>query len=324
MNTTEYLRSLQSTMQARPSSIGQVIGHRSQQIDAERMRELVREYSLNTIEGQEIFYSNVLIVPFLRSLPYEVGASLRHVVFGLLPTYEPNACAIRAPDGGLLVILHTDLLAAISFYNEMQWLAARHLMAGDTDQARELLRRGHHFIVNCFRNEWHTNYPALPPTLGEEDFLRVQMKTMANELFVVAHEFAHIHLGHLGTLRSESIGPRGKEVVVQRYDRRQQMELDADAQAVKWLANLYGRATGSTFLGLPSQSVALCVEVFMLLHIVEVNLMNGAATSSHPPALVRLKHISERCEAHLKPEDRDFVAEMIKNASDTESFKTKL
>lgn len=62
----------------------------------------------------------------------------------------------------------------------------------------------------------------------------------------------------------------------------------------------------------------------MLFHIVEVNLRDGAATSSHPPSRIRLNHILEKCGSLLKSEDKQFVAGMIKNASDTESFKTWL
>ncbi len=324
MNTIEYLRWLQGQTQRRRFSIDELIRYRSRQTDAEIIREFVSQRRLDTYEGAEAFLSEFLTVPFLNSLPDEVSSSLTHVVVGLLDTYEPNACAIRAPDGGLLVILHSDLMTAISHYNELQWAAARHLMTEEIEQAKELISRGHRFLVDFFRNERRTNRPSLPSILAEDDFSRaeIQAKTMANELFVVAHEFAHIYLGHLGTVRSQYIGPKGNEVVVQRYIRRQQMELDADVQAVKWLANLYEHNTNSFFLKLPSRSVSLCIEIMMLLHIVEVNSMSGVRPSSHPPALVRLNHILENCGSRLKPDDRHFMTEMIRNASYTEDFKT--
>ncbi|MBA7703245.1 hypothetical protein ES703_112027 [subsurface metagenome] len=323
MTAIEYLRSLQNRVRTKAGPIDRIVKPRSQQMGGyQAIYRALAKFPVFTLEQREKFLKQTLITPFLVTLPDEIKKSLEGVYVGLLPTYDPNACAIHVPNNGPLVVLHTELLAALSFYNELQLLAGKLLMDNDLKSAKKLLNQGHRFIVDCFREDRLKNYPLLPPTLTEEELYFVQLKTAANELFVVAHEFAHIYLGHLSTYMSVPI--QKNQVTLHKFTRNQQMELDADVQAVRWLVNLYKKDMKETTIQLLSRSVSLAIEVFMLFHIVEVNLSTPTEKTSHPSSVTRLAHILNKCGTLLSLEDRRFLAEMIVNASDLESFKVKL
>lgn len=325
MDAQVYLRSLRENVKPRvPAPIEQILERRSRQlnIEKEEARAILTKYDGLSFDGLEMFLKDVLIEPFLDILPPQVSQELRSVPMGVLPTFNPNALAIQVPGNGPLIVLHSELLAAVSFYNELQLLAGRLLSKQKIGEAVQLLHSGHGFVVGCFGMERSLNYPILPDLPSSTDYDRVQMKTLANELFIIAHEFAHVHLGHLRGLATMPLVTRDNSVVVNVYNRNQQMELDADVQAVEWLARLRGRGTQKGALALPSVSVAMAVEVLMLVHVVEVNIPRNTRQSSHPPAIQRLQHILNDCPDILETDDKEFIADMMNDALDTESFRT--
>lgn len=324
MDSIAYLRLLQNNVKPRVAPpIEEILKLRSQQfnINIEDMRRILDNYDIFSLEGQEKFYRDFLIDPFLHMLPAEVNIGLNNIYIGILPTFNPNAFAVQVPDDGPLIILHTELLAAVSYYNELQILAGKHFLKNEIEAGLSLLKSGHQFVVDCFREDRPINYPILPPVLTEKELLTVQLKTLVNESFIIAHEFAHIYLGHLGKSGTGLMGIKDKKVAVNIYNVDQQMELDADVQSVKWLAYLGNKDVKHGALFLPF-SVGIAVEVLMLIHIVEVNLPRDINTSSHPSAITRLQHISDVCSSILNKHDEEFINDMILNASDIDSFKT--
>ena len=319
MTAIEYLRRLQNKMEIRPPPIGDIIRNRSQQISAEDMERALSRFSVYTLEEQEKFYRDTLITPFIQTLPDDAIKSLKDVYVGLLETYDPNAWTILIHNNGPLVVLHGELLAAISYYSELQFLAAK-LLDENTRLGVGVLNQGNRFILDCFREKRSRKYPRLPPKLTKEELCAVTLNTMAQELFVVAHEFSHIYLGHLGICVNKSVGVGNKKVSVHKFSREQQEEFDADVQAVKWLINLKDKDTNEPFVQWASLSIGIAIEVFMLFHLVEVNLGIPAETSSHPYSITRLKYILEKCGPLLSNEDNTYISEMISDASDIKSF----
>lgn len=323
MTAIEYLRRLQNKMEFRPPPIGDIIRNRShQQISAEDIERAISRFPVYTLEEQEKFYRDTLITPFLQTLPGDAIKALRDVYVGLLPTYDPNAWAILIPNNGPLVVLHGELLAAIHYFNELKFLVAK-LSYKNIELAKEFLNQGNWFILDCFREKRSRKYPRLPPKLTEEELCAVTLNTMAQELFVVAHEFSHIYLGHLGIRVNKSVGVGNKKVSVHKFSREQQEEFDADVQAVKWLINLKDKDTNEPFVQWTSLSIGIAIEVFMLFHLVEVNLGIPAETSSHPSSITRLKYILEKCGPLLSNEDNTYISEMISDASYINSFKVE-
>jgi len=324
MTAVEYLRRLQTKTRSKPATVENItkdtVKRRRQQFGANDLERALSRFPVCTLEEQEKLYRDTLITPFLHTLPDSAMKSLRDIYVGLLPTYDPNAWAIRVPNNGLLVVLHNELIAAISYYNELQFLAAK-LLDKNIKLGVEFLNQGNRFILDCFREKRHKKYPILPPKLTTEQLFIVILKTMAQELFVIAHEISHIYLGHLGTCVNKSLGVGNRKVSVQKFSTDQQEELDADVQAVKWLTNLKDVHLDETFLQFSALSVGIAVEIFMLFHLIEVNLGIPTKTSSHPSSITRLKYILEKCDPFLRNEDNAFISEMISNASDIKSFK---
>lgn len=322
MTPIEYLRHLQRETGIASSAIMKSIEQRSQQFDVKYLQRIINKFSLHTLEGQENFYRDNLIDPFLELLPDDAVKLLKDIYVGFLPTFDPNAWAIRIPDNGPLVVLHDELLAILSYYNELSFLAGR-LLNNNRELGLNLLNEGNRFIVDCFREGRSRIFPALPPTLTKNEITMVAIKTMAQELFIILHEFAHIYLGHLDSNLNSFVGRGNNKLNINKFNRNQQQELDADVQAVIWLTNFKDKKTNSPFLRFASSSIGLTIEVFMLFHLVEVNLRFPMETLSHPSSIARLEYISKTCEHILSYEDNEFLKEMIVNAADTESFQIR-
>jgi hypothetical protein len=323
LDSLAYLRLLQKNVPPRaPAPFDEIIKLRSGEFNKTiaEMRRISNKYSILSLEGQEKFLKDFLIDPFLRNIPPNISAELKDIRVGMLPTFNPNASAIQVPGNGPLIILHTELLAAISFYNELQILAGKHYLKSEFDEGSNLQNFGHKFLVDCFRKDRTVNFPILPLTLSEKEMIIVQRKTLSNELFIIAHEFAHIYLKHFHKNKISALNIAGKGISIRRYDMAQQSELDADIQAVKWLAYINDNKDKND-LTLPS--VGMAVEVLMLVHIFEINQPRNMKTSSHPLAITRLQNISDKCESILNKLDREFIAGMVDNAADTNSFKIR-
>ena len=212
-------------------------------------------------------------------------------------------------------------MAAISFYNEIQLIAGRMADGGRIEEALGLLHSGHRFIVECFTPGRTANYPLLNVELSESDFGQIQMKTMANELFVIAHEFAHVFLGHLARTEERPLVAGDGTLEVTAYALSRDMEYEADEQAVRWIAALPGTASGEPGLALATASTSMAVEVLMMVHTLDVNSRVGSREYFHPLAIERMKHIQAVCSPIMRQMDKELLEDMIKNASDVDSFK---
>jgi len=321
MNSVDYLRSLQKGVRLKSSAVDDIARYREKQFSSGELKRLIHRYSINTIEGQEKFVQDYVVKPFLEIIS-DANQSLKETYVGLLPTYDPNAQYIQVPAGGYLIAIHTGLFAAISFYNEFQYQAGKLLLNGNRDECRTLLNQSHGAIIDCFKEKKLGNYPMIKSTLTSDELMYTIMKTTANELFVIAHEFAHIHLGHKGILLYDTL-PNYEEEKIIRIKRSQDQEYEADIQAILWLTSLYQKDVSNGLFSLASKSIALAVEVLMLFHILELNLKPILKYSTHPSAINRMKHIYDMCKSILNPLDQDFIFNMIKDASDTESFIVK-
>ena len=70
-----------------------------------------------------------------------------------------------------------------------------------------------------------------PAYLPERDYIpQIKMLRDSMELFIVAHEFGHIHCGHLGHFLAAL--PSGKEKLISEATASQKMEYEADAVAL--------------------------------------------------------------------------------------------
>jgi len=277
----DYLRSLQSNFNHMTlGDVGDIINYRKDQL---KLSDKSIDAILNSLSQStpmvfmENFYKEDLIDPILELLPAEVKVRLENVVVGFLPTYRINASAIKCPNGKPLVILHTQLLAAISHYNEAQYISGTLMSSSDEKlqiEGERLLIESYQEIVKCFR--YHAYAPKmsiLPNTLDKIEHRVVLDKTLLHELFIILHEFAHIYLGHLDRNFLNKEYCFGQISNIQEYVRTQQMELDADLQAANWMIEVSKNPNIIAYPMLTMLKLApyIAFECFMMMHFLEIN-----------------------------------------------------
>ena len=138
MDAKAYLKSLRKNMKPRvPAPIEQILERRSRQLHMkeQEIQLMLNKYDSSSLDGTEMMMKDILIEPFLGLLPLQVSQELRDVPVGVLPTFDPNARAIQVPGNGPLILLHSELLEAVSFYSELQFLAATLLKKQKVDEA---------------------------------------------------------------------------------------------------------------------------------------------------------------------------------------------
>lgn len=317
MSAIDYLRQLQASM---PYSGGIPEGILKQR------REQLKDYAdfLTTyepsLENTEKFFREKLVAPFLACIPSDEARNLHDTPVGLLPIYEPNAWAIQTPSNDHLIVLHGEMLAVLSFYNEVKAATQQIYQQHGMDKATSFNRDCFRIIFDSFLHKRSADFPPLPIKLDERLHQSVQLMTCANELFIIAHEFAHIALGHTGKVHAVSLKGIGGLTQVSKVMWEQQQELDADLKAFKWLHQL-DRNSESIFIRFAALSPTICAEVLMLIHFLEAYIGFPDSTSSHPPALVRMKHIFSHAHEIMSEFDKSHFAEMIQRAEVTDKLE---
>ncbi|MFZ2539884.1 MAG: hypothetical protein WAX04_13460 [Oscillospiraceae bacterium] len=325
MTAIEYLRNLQKNYRLKPefAEVMKKLAYRRQE-QLGFSYEDIKDYlsTLTTLEGQENWFRETIVLPLISALPDNNKNLVRDIYIGFLPTHNPNAFAISAPNNEPIVVVHTSLIGSISFYNELQFISGK-VMLNDINEGVDYLNKGLKHVLNSFVQDYFYEFPLLPLNLSKQEQILVEMKTLAQETFIVAHELAHICLGHLNSCLNEPLFFNREDLLVRKFNRDQQMEFEADVLAVKWLSLLKQKQDDMITQTFGSFFISFALEVFMLFHIIEVNFGIPKDTSSHPPAVSRLNYILNNCSTIMSEGDREFVKEMISNALDIESFKIK-
>lgn len=238
--------------------------------------------------------------------PAAMGA-LRKV--GILGVDDPyiNAFALRdrtAPDGavvvfeGLLHLIHyfTDLIAVLS-----------QLQTERPDAVIDDGSGGHHpeallfsmagFVLLAHFLETGEYPPLLHDLLGSDARRNVKIGFGASVVFLLLHEVAHVTLGHadVGGATSEAAALGGLEGEASLALRQ---ELEADAQAMAWIATSWRGPIQSSLIGLFGAHAF--AEAF-----------RGASDRHHPLAVDRLKSLSRA--ADLTEADREIVDSWIED-----------
>ena len=316
MEAINYLRRLQEIYELNKISSNKLKTHYSQKFDFD-FNKSFKKYNYKTIEGYEKYFKDAIVDPFLKTLPVNDRQLLKKVYVGFLPTYEPNALARRFQDNSSLIILHSELIAALSYYSELQIIFGQFL-ANDLKNEKEFLYNGQKHIINCFKDNNSPSIPLLPQKINKKEFYQIYIKTNAQELFTIAHEFAHIYLNHFDSCETNHLALNG--VNIEFFNPNQIMEFEADIQAIRWLLNIKkGKWKG--FYPFDKSMISLAIEIFMLFHLVEVNLGFNDKNSSHPPSIARLANIGLEFEPDFDKETKEFLIRMIVNASNIDSFK---
>ncbi len=259
----------------------------------------------------EAYLRDVVEAPILRGMDDREQAIARGVLVAAVPMDTINARAMRTDAGEFLVVLNERLMALIHTWNELQILSA---VKGGEDGSLAQFARTFAPIMDCYLT------PLSGKTLPVFDFDELEppyqmlaaVKTTLAEQFILAHELAHICLGHIGPAPEKSFARAAYWETYDAQNDMQQMEFDADAQAVQWLL-AGGEAAGGRLL--------LAVEVLALLHFIECNTGFPPKQASHPSAIARLRNLRERFGSDVFGAEGYSIDAMLKNMEDVEGFR---
>lgn len=362
----EYLRSLQNSYKTVNSNdYEEILTYRKIQfgLSNDDISAFLEKYkSINMLEFYESFLREDIIEPFLGALPVEISSKFNDIYVGILPTFKVNASVIKCPNGKPLVVLHEQLLTLLQHYNESQFLAGNLLNSQNkSDQilGEQLLSDVCKDMVKCFK--YHHYLPKLtklPSTLSPTHYKMSLMKTIIHELFIILHEFSHIYLDHPYEIKHNIFSFSSISNSVEEYVRRQQFELEADLQAIKWLIEVSKskKLSSNPLFHYVNTAPCMALEVFMLFHIFDIstnrqpqniipnfgedenninaiilnmvkeadNLISNNETSdtySHPKASTRLINAAAYTFEYFDKPDQDFLLGMLRDMAFYKTFE---
>lgn len=275
----------------------------------------IKKYGVN-FEGIE---TNELLNRFTKILLGNMEDFFTHIGFNLsesvvisiLPLNDINAFATKAEDK-YIVVLNSKLLALISGWFELDILGIRKLEDGNDQRFANFLEPVLEVYFNPLASE------ALPVVqwegLSSLEWSIVYTRTLMCERFILAHELAHIYLGHVDSRNEPSMF--WKTYYAQTEN--QAKEFEADIQAFRWLQSL----PDDDLLPVKKNNLfMLYFEVFYILNYIECNTRFPSENSDHPSAIARLNNLREEFAfEELKLGDYS-LDDMLENLKDIESFR---
>jgi Zn-dependent protease with chaperone function len=270
------------------------------------------EYYLDYIEYYLNHYLKEPLISFMNS---DFQNYANEIYVGILQTYDPNACAIKSPDNIPVIAFHYSLMKSLKYYNEHRLFSNRMLqIKNDFIAYISYCDNYWNKFVNFFKYGM-TEMNFEKPKLTANDMILANHQTAAHELFIIAHEFAHIYLNHLNTFSKRFLHKKS-DIYVIAYNHSQKQEFDADVQAVKWLVEMKNSLNESIKENFPLiiNNVCNAIEVLMLFQLIEVKLDIQTKESSHPSIILRLQNIKNECYSLFEKEEKEYIDEMIKNA----------
>ncbi len=227
-----------------------------------------------------------VVEPLLRHMPEGHRAKYEEVPVGTLFTRDPNACAIRPRDCTTIRAIVLDWMFMAFIWTVVAPILR--LLDGPPLEERRTIAKS---ILNCGR------FFSSAGRRGRIESLRFDesVDTMAGLIergvlcFVLAHEYAHVGLGHLDPY---SVGTFDEEV--EQYTRDWTEEFAADTAGL-----VIGRGVlrhlesevldGEAVSNLPCTGPLVAMS---LIHFLESFAPRGESYRSHPPARARRSRLA--------------------------------
>jgi len=191
----------------------------------------------------EIILGQGPLIDWIRKSVYEAVRSgtfttPENVPLGVIPCFQQNAFSIRPPCGGAVVCI--DLNLGLVLY----WVAAgfmefcRSANKGIQEDIIGLALSAYAKNFNTIRLKTLTLDKVVKNPEEQPDFnVSLSLIQVSLIMFVFMHELAHCALGHLeGASTRRQVLPFTRNVEVDVYEYLQRHELEADEQAIRWLA----------------------------------------------------------------------------------------
>jgi len=281
--------------------------------------EIYEQIPLNKLRIiQNVTFRQDVVEPLLNSMDGSEKEKLENIWVSFLPISSINAKSLHVPNTKIpTIILYDKVLGALHFYAE-SYLIARELEKIDARIENNFLKYSVRVILDYLQKKRH-DIPLyhLPYKIKE----RAALWATAQEVFIVAHEFAHIYLNHLETSKSDRLIWDGKKINVKEFTYDQQQEFEADLQAFRWIMNLKKQDLDNSLLAF-IKNIGVSAEIFIFFHIIEENLKEISTT--HPASKDRLRYIYENIKDEISKEEREFIESMFQSIDlgfDIKDFK---
>ncbi|NUW41135.1 hypothetical protein [Nonomuraea rhodomycinica] len=241
--------------------------------------------------GQALELQRSLILePLLDAMNDDARELITKTPIAWISSRTLNAHAMVAPNGRPVIVMNQGIRSLFSFWIEA--LNSSELIRKDkgNQAADRFLGEAYCFIMNYTSNNGMETYPKLFLALDPRELAVGVVLTHQVEMFIMAHEMAHVLLGHVVDTPTHvaSLGddPRAEDAAYLELSREQELAADELAYALylrAWpiSARVMGRrklTTGDTLGPL---------NYFLLLAVIEKNIENFKPTT-HPPATERL------------------------------------
>jgi hypothetical protein len=251
-----------------------------------------REQLLAMVKNKELlkmdnYLYQAIYLPIYEVLNRNEQELFKNAVFDSVSINKINASTIKTDENEYLIIFTNRLMGLLHTWNETQ---IKFVISKDT--SKEDIAKAFAPIIDSYLTPNSNN--ALPIfSLDEfpiENLKLAAAKTIMHEQFILAHEMAHVYLGHFKDVRgvssfvSESFIPNFYE-----NSENIEKELEADIQAIKWLSRMRGADVALT----------LYAEVLVIFHYIECNTGFPSSKASHPASLIRLINLKEKCNEYF-------------------------
>jgi hypothetical protein len=237
---------------------------------------------------------------------------------GTLPTQNVNAMAVRVPDSDeYLILFESELFTfalllskvvarAIPFKGSESGMLNFSTEGEDIEKSiaenPEITRRFREVVLAYLIKGRPSAAPAYLPEEPYGTLAAILRQSM--ELFIMAHEYAHIISGHLSESKTAPIdvgGQHGDEVI-----RSWQQELEADAQGLELMVRAMQKRNHDLALSYWGADLFFsCIEVVEQgISIMRTGRESeeGQLTDSHPPVQLRREMLRELLKRSLPEE----------------------
>jgi hypothetical protein len=218
---------------------------------------------------------------------------LTSIPVGLLPSRELNACAIRTPSNGAVIILNQGVIGQLMYVcrctlSFISWQSNTPFCrdASQGDYAKALIGLAKYVMTGDSKYIVRFKDVLQFPSLSDYEETTILFCQLM-ELFILLHEYGHVVKGHLNSASIRTAFD-GELPELQEYSKSEQQEFEADQYAINQL--IQKGVEG----GLRQSDIALCaglvMKFFELCEAVSPS-DHTSGTRTHPPARDRWEKI---------------------------------
>uniref|UniRef100_A9A7F0 Uncharacterized protein n=1 Tax=Methanococcus maripaludis (strain C6 / ATCC BAA-1332) TaxID=444158 RepID=A9A7F0_METM6 len=281
-------------MESRQSQYIFVEGSRDKLIDMYPEMDFKNISDSDLRKIKQVWFREDIVEPLLDSFDEDTKKLLENIWVGHLPVPQLNARCRYVPNTKTPVIAFYDLLfGVLSFHAESHYIAHQ-LNEIDPKLCDFFVDYHYKVIIDIFNGKRRTipcyNLPRHIKTSSS-------LLACAQEIFLLAHEYAHIYLNHLDTV--SSFNPVDGSINIKEYCFSKQREFEADLQAIRWIINFRNRIsnTDKENILMITKNISLVVELFFLFYAIELNC--NITSETHPKSKERLQYIYENIKNEL-------------------------